>query len=447
MTNQIYSHHELPLVVIVGRFNVGKSSLFNALAKKRLSIVADEPGVTQDRIYAEVDFDDKPAFLVDTGGLTDEKNLLKQAIAAQTQLAIEAASLVIFVVDAKSGLNTEDQTIAAYLRKKSTPIVLVLNKMDHRQAEENLSEFYRLGFDAVFPVSAEAKTGLEKLIAYIAQQLPKTLRTTPTEVMTRIAIIGRPNVGKSTLTNRILGEARTIVSEMPGTTRDPVSVPFHYKDHMYELIDTAGIRRKRSVQEKVEQFSVIQSLKTIAQADIIIFILDSHEGLTDQDLRLLDLIKQEGKGLIIAFNKWDGLDLLHKQTLKEFLENKLKFVDYAPRCFISAKHGTGVGELLVTMNQIAQAQEFTARTSNLTQLLEKAIALHSPPMVKGRRIKLRYAHLGAKKPPTIIIHGNQTEALPVAYKRYLNNFFREKLNIFGVPLRLVFKTGQNPFDK
>ncbi len=447
----------LPVVAIVGRPNVGKSTLFNALTRSREALVIDLPGVTRDRQYGEGSFEEKPFIVIDTGGLekTDAKGLEAQMV-AQSWLAVQEADIVFFMVDARAGLLPNDEWIAKQLRALKKSVFLVVNKTDGLNADVAVGDFFQLGMGKPIPIAASHNRGISKLLenafppspikhdenVEVASE-PESALETKQDI--KIAIVGRPNVGKSTLFNRILGEERVIVFDEPGTTRDSIYIPFERQAEHYTIIDTAGMRRRARVHETVEKFSVVKTLQAIEASDVVILVLDAQAGVTEQDLSLIGFVIEAGRALVLAMNKWDGLPLDQRKSIKESLSYRLSFADFAKIHFISALHGTGVGNLFSSVKTAYRSATKKLPTTVLTRILSEAVTQHAPPMVQGRRIKLRYAHAGGQKPPVIIIHGNQTEHVPLSYKRYLINLFRKVLKLEGTPLRIEFKTGDNPF--
>ena len=441
----------LPLVALVGRPNVGKSTLFNALTRSRDALVHDQPGVTRDRNYGVCRLvENRPFVLVDTGGLSGEDEGLAGLTAQQSLAAIEEADLLVFVVDARDGIVPQDTNILSTLRRSGMPSILLVNKVDGLEESTALGEFARFGIAAMFPVSASHQRGLLPVLEQIATHLPEptedelsALHHDPERL--RMAIVGRPNVGKSTLVNRLLGEERMIASDVPGTTRDSIAVDLERDGRKYRLIDTAGIRRRARVEEAVEKFSVIKSLQAIDASQVVVFLLDATEGVTDQDATVLGAVLDAGRALVIAVNKWDGLTQYQREQCQAALERRLAFVAYAPIVTISAKHGTGMKELMraVHKSYVSATRKFT--TSELTRAIEVAYEALQPPIVRGHVAKLRFAHPGGENPPTIVIHGNRVKSLPDSYKRYLENFLRERFKLVGTPLRLEFRQGENPY--
>lgn len=436
-----------PVIALVGRPNVGKSTLFNRLTRSRDALVADQPGLTRDRKFGEGKLGDHPYIVVDTGGLSGELEGVESLMADQSWLAVEQSDIVLFMVDARAGLTPEDENIARHLRASGKTIHLVVNKTDGLNPDIVTAEFYSLGLGEPVPIAAAHGRGVHALIDMVLEQLSELEEEAEDEEEQgiKIAIIGRPNVGKSTLANRILGEERVVAYDMPGTTRDSIYLPFERNEQKYTLIDTAGIRRRARVKEAIEKFSVIKALQAIEDAHVVIMLLDGQEGISEQDASLLGFIMDAGRALVLAVNKWDGLDEDQKDKVHRELDVKLPFLTYARIHFISALHGSGVGNLFASIEEAYKAATSDFSTSKLTDLLHHLVESHQPPMVKGHRIKLRYAHQGGKNPPIIVIHGNKTADVPESYRRYLINGFHKKLKLFGTPLRIEFKKGKNPF--
>ncbi|MDH3761845.1 MAG: ribosome biogenesis GTPase Der [Gammaproteobacteria bacterium] len=435
----------IPVIALIGRPNVGKSTLFNVFTRSRDAIVANEPGLTRDRQYGIGERNDKTFIVVDTGGLSGEKQDLDDLMAQQTRLAMDEADELIFLVDARDGLTSGDRLIADLVRKSGKPCHVVINKIDGFDADQVMADFYALGFEQLQSISAAHRKGtsilLDRLLAaYPAQQPLSEAASGP-----MIAVIGRPNVGKSTLINRLVGQERVVAFDQPGTTRDTISVPFERHGKPYTLIDTAGVRRRGKVHQAIEKFSVIKALEAIENCQVAIVVIDAREGLTDQDMTLIGYVLNAGRALVIAINKWDGLDSDQREHNRSTLQRRLAFVSFAAQHFISARHGTGVGELMGSVDQAYASACRDLNTRYLTDLLEEAVFKHNPPLHHGRRVKLRYAHQGGRNPPVIVIHGNQTAHLPDAYLRYLTNFYISKLKLKGTPLRIELKSGKNPF--
>ncbi|MGE0625418.1 MAG: ribosome biogenesis GTPase Der [Pseudomonadales bacterium] len=439
-----------PTLALVGRPNVGKSTLFNRLTRSRDALVADVPGLTRDRRYGRAEIDGVDFTLIDTGGLLGDPGELTRALEAQADMALEEADGVLFLVDGRDGLTPSDQEIAVRLRRLGKPLLLVVNKMDGASEPEALAEFSALGIaDTVF-VSAAHGRGMMELRHWIgATPWPDRGEPEPAgteaEEGIRVAIIGRPNVGKSTLTNRLLGEERQVVFDAPGTTRDAIAIPFEREGERFVLIDTAGVRRKGRVEGVAEKFSVVKSLQAMEDAHVVILVLDGSEGVADQDLHLLSYAAETGNGVLVAVNKWDGLSAEQKAHVNRELDRKLQFAPWIPVMHISALHGSGVGHLLDEVKTIHRAGAFQVGTTQLTRLLGGLVEAHPPPSVRGRPIKLRFAHKAGEHPPRIVIHGNQVSSLPASYVRYLENGFREALRLVGNPVMLEFRTSDNPY--
>jgi GTP-binding protein len=437
----------IPVIALVGRPNVGKSTLFNRLTRSREALVANFPGLTRDRKYGEARVDDRSFIVIDTGGITGEEEGIDSQMAEQSLAAIAEADAVFLLVDGRSGLNVGDEELVRYLREGGKDFHLVVNKIDGVNEDVVMSDFYALGVEQLHGIAAAHGRGVKALIedALAAFDVAPEEVEEPDESGVRVAIIGRPNVGKSTLVNRLLGEDRVVVYDQPGTTRDSIYIDYERDGQHYTLIDTAGVRRRKNVKQTVEKFSIVKTLKAIDDAHVVVLVMDASEGLVEQDLHLLGQAIDAGRGLVLAVNKWDGLDSDHKQRMKSELERRLQFIDYADVHFISALHGTGVGHLYKSVNAAYDAATRKLSTNQLTRILEDAVADHEPPMINGRRIKLRYAHAGGQNPPLIVIHGNQTGKVPASYQRYLEKVFRRELELFGTPVRVEFRTGENPY--
>ena len=462
----------LPVVALVGRPNVGKSTLFNRLTRSRDALVADYPGLTRDRQYGKAEVEEHPFIVIDTGGIQGDEEGIDALMAEQSLMAIDEADAVLFMVDARAGLTSADQGIATYLRKQDKKIFLVANKVDGIDADSAVADFYSLGLgDTVHQIAAAHGRGVTQLLTLAltphieALSAPKAeandefdgemedglsdqdkIDAAPEETdRIKLAIIGKPNVGKSTLTNRILGEDRVVVFDMPGTTRDSVYIPMEHDGREYTLIDTAGIRRRKNVTDVVEKFSVIKTLRAIEDSNVCLLIIDAQEGITDQDLSLLGFILESGRSLVLAVNKWDGLNDHVKDRIKSELDRRLGFIDFARVHFISALHGTGVGHLYESVEEAFVSATKRISTSMVTKILDLAVFDHQPPMHQGRRIKLKYAHAGGYNPPIIVIHGNSAKKLPPSYKRYLMNYYRKSLKIMGTPIKIEFRETSNPF--
>jgi GTP-binding protein len=436
----------LPVIALVGRPNVGKSTLFNYLTRSREALVADYAGLTRDRKYGRVKRGERDCLVVDTGGISDESEGVDSFAKKQVQVALDEADIVFFMVDAREGMNSSDEAIAHTLRKLDKPVVLVTNKIDGLNADIATVDFYSLALGEPVQIAASHGRGVGELLARIDELIiPSDDNIEDEEKGIGIAVVGRPNVGKSTLVNRILGEERVVVYDEAGTTRDSIYIPFERNEQKFTLIDTAGMRRRAKVSLVVEKFSIIKALQAVEKSNVVIYLIDAREGVTDQDAHLLGMVLEAGRALIIGLNKWDGISIDQKNKIKKQLEIKLPFLDFAEKHPISALHGSGVGKLFDVVHDLYAAAMFDMSTPVLTRMLKEAIASHQPPLVKGRRVKLKYAHQGGRNPPTVVIHGVQTDALPNAYRRFLMNYFRNQLELKGTPVRLVFKSTDNPF--
>lgn len=435
----------IPVIAIVGRPNVGKSTLFNYLTKSRAALVASIPGLTRDRIYGEGRSDEHPFIVIDTGGLEGVQPDIESLVAAQALQAIQEADIILFVVDGRTGLTTSDEVIANKLRRLHKTIFLVVNKTDGVDIDTAVADFYQLGLGEPYPIAALHGRGVTTLLNKILKEIPvvpehEALRL---EEGIKIAFIGRPNVGKSTLINRILGEQRVIVSEISGTTRESIFIPFTRRNKNYTLIDTAGIRRRPKVTEKVEKFSIVKSLQAIDEANVVVLVIDAKEGVTEQDLRLLRFILDAGRALVITINKWDNLTHYEREQVKNELDRRLTFIDFAELHFISALHGTGVNNIFTSINKAYHSATKKLPTPQLTRILQRSITAHKLPLTRGRKIKLLYAHVGGYNPPLIIIHGRQTQAIPKSYRKYLEKAFRDALNLTGTPIKIEFRNDGN----
>lgn len=437
----------LPVIAIVGRPNVGKSTLFNALTRTRDALVADVPGVTRDRQYGVCRVGAVPFVLVDTGGLVSQAKGIDYLTEQQVWRAVEESSLVLFLVSARDGLTGEDEAVAARLRRQGRPVVLVANKVDGLDADVALAEFNALGLGSPVPVAAAHRRGLSNLMTCVSDLLPEhePEPADDQEDRIRVAIIGRPNVGKSTLVNRLVGEERVMSFDLPGTTRDTISTAMERGGKQYELIDTAGVRRRSRVDDAVEKFSVIKALQAIERAHVVVLMLDASEGLTDQDTTLLGHVLDQGRALVLALNKWDGLDPDHRQRVLSDLDRKLRYVSWARRIRLSALQGSGIGELVKAIDEAWSSATRDLPTPDLTRVLLECYQAHQPAMSRGRAVRLRYAHSGGKLPPRIIIHGNRTGSIQPAYRRYLENSFIQHFGLHGTPLVIEFRDGENPY--
>lgn len=439
----------LPVLALIGRPNVGKSTLFNRLTRSRDALVADYPGLTRDRQYGFGKLGPIPYLVIDTGGVAGGEEGIHELMVEQTVRALEEADVAIIMVDGRSGLTAADENVAELARKHASKTFLAVNKSEGLDSAIAAGEFHGLGMGEPLPVSATHGDHINALMDLVLADFEiedaEESEGDEDERELRIAVVGRPNVGKSTLINRLIGEDRLVVFDQPGTTRDSVSVPFERNDRKYELIDTAGIRRRAKVSGAIEKFSIVKALQAIERAQVVVAVLDAHEGVTEQDVSLLGLILERGRALVVVTNKWDGLSAAERKHIRDELDRRLPFLDFAERMTISALHGTAVGDLLPAVERAFRAATRDLSTKDLTRELENAVTAHPPPLVRGRRIRLRYAHQGGRNPPVIVIHGNQTERVPEAYRRYLINRFRKVFKLKGTPVRLTLKTGKNPF--
>jgi GTP-binding protein len=440
----------LPVIALIGRPNVGKSTLFNRLTRTRDALVADYPGLTRDRQYGFGKLGPLPYLAIDTGGVAGGEEGIDERMVQQTVRALEEADAALIMVDGREGLTAADEHVADLARRNSKKTWLIVNKAEGLDSAIAGGEFHALGLGEPIAVSAAHGDRINALMESVladfdAEDEEPTPSYDDDEHALRIAVVGRPNVGKSTLINRLIGEDRLVVYDQPGTTRDSVSVPFEKNDRKYELIDTAGIRRKAKVHEVIEKFSIIKALQAIDRAEVVISVLDAQEGVTEQDVSLLGLVLERGRSLVVVTNKWDGLSAEKRKHVRDELDRRLPFLDFAERITISALHGTAVGDVLPAVERAFKAAVIDMSTTELTRELEAAVTAHPPPLVRGRRIRLRYAHQGGRNPPVIVIHGNQTDKVPEAYRRYLINRFRKAFKLKGTPVRLAFKSGKNPY--
>ncbi len=441
----------LPVLALVGRPNVGKSTLFNALTGTRAALVADFPGLTRDRLYGYATLAGQQSIVIDTGGLTSKSDALSTLIDRQVAYAVAEADVVVLVVEAADGPLPDDHAIVARIRKAGKPAVLAINKSEGREPLQLGAAFYELGLGEPIAISALQGDRLALLATRVLAEMPaapaEALDETapPTLAGTRIAIIGRPNVGKSTLINRYLGEERLLTSDEAGTTRDSIQVPFSHDDHNFVLVDTAGIRRKARVDEMIERFSIVKSLQALEEADAVLLLLDARAGVTEQDVSLIGLALERGRALAIGINKWDRLPTDQREEVRVALDRRLPFLDFADIHYISALHGTAIYDLLGSGRRAAEAAVRDLPTPELNRVLKDAVQAYPAPMANRSRIKLTYAHQGGRRPPLIVVHGNQTDALPQSYRRYLVGCFRKAFRLRGTPIRIELRTGKNPF--
>lgn len=432
----------LPIIAIVGRLNVGKSTLFNCLTKSKDALVANIPGLTRDRQYGQGQQSGRDFIVIDSGGITEQTAGVDELITQQSRQAMNQADAICLVVDAQAGVMPIDISIMNRLRETTKPIILAVNKIDGLVIETACADFYTLGTTQLYPIAAISGRGVKQLIQGILKQIPESPPTELDDQETgiRLAIVGRPNVGKSTLVNRVLGEDRVIVFDQPGTTRDSIFIPFSRHGQRYTIIDTAGVRRRSRVKETVEKFSIVKTLQAISQAQVVVVLLDAREGIVEQDLRLIGFVIEAGKAIILAINKWDSMDETAKTQVRSEVRRRLPFVDFAPLHYISALHGSEVGNIIPAVRKAYFAATRTLQTSQLTSILEAAIKQHPLSRVGRRQIKLRYAHAGGQNPPIIVIHGKRVAFIRESYKRYLMRYFREALHLTGTPIQIKFKS-------
>lgn len=438
----------IPTLALVGRPNVGKSTLFNRLTRSRDALVADIPGLTRDRHFGRGNSAGRDFLVVDTGGLEPgARTGIFHEMARQTLQAVAEADAVLLLVDARAGLTPEDREIAAQLRKSGRPLWLVVNKTEGMTRGMASAEFHELGLGEPLAVSAAHGSGVQELVELVLAGFPPDESTTPSESGPRIAVVGRPNVGKSTLVNALLGEERVIAFDQPGTTRDSIEIPFERNGRSYTLIDTAGLRRRGKVDEVVEKFSVIKTLQAIDGANVVILVLDAKQEIADQDAHIASHILEAGRALVVAVNKWDAADTERREVIKRELERKLTFLSFARFHYLSALTGKGVKDLLASVDACYAAAMAKMPTPKLTRALIQATTRQPPPRSGLFRPKLRYAHQGGMNPPTIVIHGTQLDHLSDSYRRYLERVFAETFQLRGTPLRLQFRMGHNPYAK
>ncbi|MFL6674127.1 MAG: ribosome biogenesis GTPase Der [Massilia sp.] len=442
-----------PVIALVGRPNVGKSTLFNRLTRSRDALVADLPGLTRDRHYGEGRVGDRPFLVIDTGGFEPvAKEGIMHEMALQTRQAVAEADIVVFLVDGRQGLTPHDKTITDFLRKSGRKVLLVINKSEGMKYTSVTAEFYELGMGDPYVISAAHGDGVTDLVnealdQAFAQRPEDAEELEPAERGVKIAIVGRPNVGKSTLINTLVGEQRVIAFDMPGTTRDSIEVPFERGGTHYTLIDTAGIRRRGKVFEAIEKFSVVKTLQSVSEANVVVLLLDAQQDISEQDAHIAGFILESGRALVVAVNKWDGLTSDKRDEVKIDLDRKLDFLSFARTVFISALKATGIGPLMKAVDEAYAAATANLSTPRLTRALEEAIEKQEPRRKGSTRPKMRYAHQGGQNPPIIVIHGNALDAVSEPYKRYLEKHFRDTFNLIGTPLRIELRSGKNPFAR
>ncbi len=442
-----------PVIALIGRPNVGKSTLFNRLTRTRDALVADLPGLTRDRHYGEGRVGERPFLVVDTGGFEPvAKEGIMHEMAKQTKQAVAEADVIIFLVDGRQGLTPHDKTITDFLRKSGRSVMLVVNKAEGMRYTSVAADFYELGLGDPYVISSAHGDGVTDLVEEALNIAHASRPDEPEENLDaakgiKIAIVGRPNVGKSTLVNTLLGEERVIAFDMPGTTRDSIEIPFERDGQQYTLIDTAGIRRRGKVFEAIEKFSVVKTLQSVSEANVVLLLLDAQQDISEQDAHIAGFILESGRALVVGVNKWDGLQSDRRDEIKMDIERKLNFLTFAKFHFISALKSTGIGPLMKSIDSAYEAAMANLSTPKLTRALIEAVE-HQQPKRKGSiRPKMRYAHQGGQNPPIIVIHGNALEAIGDVYKRYLEKHFRETFNLTGTPLRIEMRSGKNPFTK
>ena len=437
-----------PVIALIGRPNVGKSTLFNQITKSRDALVADFAGLTRDRKYGDATYQNKSFIVVDTGGIGESEGGIDSYMAEQSKTAIHEADMIIFVVDARAGLLASDEQIARELRTLGKKVFLVANKVDGVHAEAALVEFFKLGMGEPLQVAASHGRGVQQMLEDVLADVPEDENPDAHDQDTglRLAIIGRPNVGKSTLVNRLLGEERVVAYDQPGTTRDSVYIPFERNERKYTLIDTAGVRRKGKVDEMIEKFSIVKTLQAMKDAHVVVIVVDARDGIVEQDLHLIGYALEAGRAMVIAINKWDNMSEYDRKQCKLDVERRFDFIPWAKIHLISALHGTGVGDLYPSIHRAYDSSRLKVSPAKITQILNDATDAHHPPKVQGRAIKMRYAHIGGQNPPTIVIHGNKVDKTPADYRRYLENVFRKVYKLEGTPVKIEFKTSENPFE-
>ncbi len=436
-----------PTLVLVGRPNVGKSTLFNRLTRSRDALVADMPGLTRDRHYGHGRIGEKPFLVVDTGGFEPvAKDGILREMAKQTLQAVDEGDVIVFLVDAREGLNPQDSLIAEQLRRSGRPLLLAVNKAEGMARAVASAEFHELGLGEPLAISSAHGDGVRELVEVALEGFPAEEPAEEADEHARIAVVGRPNVGKSTLVNRLLGEERVIAFDQPGTTRDSIYIELQRGDRRYTLIDTAGLRRRGKVFEAVEKFSVVKTLQAVEDANVAVLVLDARQEISDQDTHIASFVVEAGRALVVAVNKWDGLDPQQREFIKREVARKLYFVEFAKFHYISALQGSGVGALFQSIDHAYASAMAKLPTPKLTRVLAAATTQHQPPKSGMFRPKLRYAHQGGSNPPLVVVHGNALEHVPDSYRRYLEKTFREAFDLQGTPLRVQFKQGKNPFE-
>lgn len=440
-----------PVIVLVGRPNVGKSTLFNRLTRSRRALVADVPGLTRDRQYGDGRTGDRPYFVVDTGGVVTgldsmmDRGDVSSGVASQVRTALSEADAIILIVDTREGIHPADRQLATDLRRQGKTVWVAVNKAEGIDADTAVAEFYALGFGDPVAVSATHGEGVTDLIQRVLSQLPLTEEVDQSGDTPRIAVIGKPNVGKSTLVNALLGEERVVVCDEPGTTRDSIYVPIERDGRHYVVVDTAGVRRRGRIDDPLEKFSVLKTLQAIDEANVAILVIDAHAGVAEQDASLAGYALEAGRALVVAVNKWDAVEESDRDWAKRELERKLPFLDFARIHFISARRGTGVSDLFRSVDEAYASAHRTMTTPKLNRVLQAAVSAAPPPLIHGRRARPKYAHQGGKNPPRVVIHGNQVTSLSKPYRRYLANAFRKAFHLIGTPVRVECRQEENPY--
>ncbi len=443
-----------PVIALVGRPNVGKSTLFNRLTRSRAALVADYPGLTRDRHYGEGRMGDRPFLVIDTGGFEPVvKEGVMQEMAKQTKQAVAEADVVIFIVDGRQGITPHDKAITDYLRKSGRPVILAVNKAEGMKYSAVVADFYELGLGDPLVISSAHGDGVHTLLDEALNTVPLSPAETEDETESgqkhiKLAIVGRPNVGKSTMINALLGEERVIAFDLPGTTRDAIEIPFERDGKQYTLVDTAGLRKRGKVFQAIEKFSVVKTLQAISEANVVLLLLDAQQDISEQDAHIAGFVLESGRALVVGINKWDGLDQDKRKEVKSEVERKLHFLSFAKFHYVSALKSTGISALMRSIDSAYAAAMAKLSTPRLTRVLEEAIEHQQPPRKQGgTRPKMRYAHQGGQNPPIIVIHGNSLDAISDDYKRYLEKHFRDAFSLTGTPLRIELRSGKNPFAK
>lgn len=444
-----------PVIALVGRPNVGKSTLFNRLTRSRAALVADYPGLTRDRHYGEGRMGDRPFLVIDTGGFEPVvKEGVMQEMAKQTKQAVAEADVVIFIVDGRQGITPHDKAITDYLRKSGRPVILAVNKAEGMKYTAVVADFYELGLGGdPLVISSAHGDGVHTLLDEALKTVPFSPAETEDEIEPenkhiKLAIVGRPNVGKSTMINALLGEERVIAFDLPGTTRDAIEIPFERDGKQYTLVDTAGLRKRGKVFQAIEKFSVVKTLQAISEANVVLLLMDAQQDISEQDAHIAGFVLESGRALVVGINKWDGLDQDKRKEIKSEVERKLHFLSFAKFHYVSALKSTGISALMRSIDSAYAAAMAKLSTPRLTRVLEEAIEHQQPPRKQGgTRPKMRYAHQGGQNPPIIVIHGNSLDAISDDYKRYLEKHFRDAFSLTGTPLRIEFRSGKNPFAK